>query len=224
LVESVEPPTEPRDVYTSAPAEPDLATSPGPPPDDPEAELKTPIGSADRQEALETKVLEPPPRKKAQSTNRTRAGGLPDSRVARGVEDTFLEIKRFVLRLGRIGRLAFFSHAVVVIGAVCPWFYVPHHGYTPGVERWGWLPLVLSLAGMGTLLWRFRSIPKSRVIPVLVHLVLASSIVLSLLWIYRSTVNMPDHLEPHFAAGIYLSALGAAGAALGAILGLKDIR
>jgi len=216
-----------QELFTSAPTGEDLdaaAEAPVPAHDgsDPEAGLHTQLVSGDRQEVLETRIVEPPPVKAEEAP--TAPAGLPDSRVARGVEDSLLGIRRFILRLGKIGRLAFFSHCVVIVGAVCPWYYVPHDGYTPGIERWGWLPLVLALAGIGSLMWRFRNIPKARILPVLIHLIVTAAIVLSLLWVYKTNTEMPDHLRPHLAPGIYISALGALGAALGSLIGLKDVR
>jgi hypothetical protein len=214
-------------IFTSAPTGADLdaaAAAPAPRPrgDDPEAAMLTQLVSGDRQEVLETRVVEPPPAVKEPVAVQPK--GLPDSRVARGVEDSLLEVKRFVFRLGGLGRLAFFSHCVVIVGAVCPWFYVAHQGFTPGIEQWGWLPLVLSAAALGTLLWRFRPVPKARVLPVLLHLALSAGLVLSILWIYRTTMDLPDHVQPHFAPGIYVSAGGAALSAVAALLGIKDVR
>jgi hypothetical protein len=220
-VASPEPPTFPREVFTSAPANVAVAARSAPSAD-PEAALQTHIVSGDRQEQLETRIVEPPP--KVVEAPPPAPSGLPDSRVARGVEDAFIEIKRLVLRLGRVGRLSFLSHGLVVVGAVCPWFYVPHQGLTPGVERWGWLPLLLSVAAIATLLWRFRQEPRARVLPVLAHLALSAGLVLSVLWIYRLTLDMPDHLQPAFAFGFFLTAAGAAGAAVGALIGVKDVR
>ena len=211
------------EIFTSAPAQVDLYAPGHRPAADPEAGLHTQlVSSDDRQEGIETRIVEPPPPPREVPVESPK--GLPDSRVARGVEDSVLEVKRFILRLGRFGRLSLFSHAAVIVGAVSPWFYVPHQGYTPGIEAWGWVPALASLAAVGTLLWRHRRTPRARVLPVVLHLALSVGLVLSLLWVYQTTIEMPDHLEPRFAFGIYLSAVGALGASLGAIVGLKDVR
>lgn len=218
-------------IYTSAPTGADLeaaASRPVPPraPGDPEAELRTQLVSGDRQEALETRIVEIPPAAKPGAAAVAAQGpaGLPDSKVARGVEDTFIGVKRVLYRLGRIGRLSFYAHCAVIVGAVSPWFYVAHQGYTPGIEQMGWLPLALSAAAIGTLLWRFRPTPRQRVLPVLLHLALTAGLVLSILWVLRTTLDMPDHLRPAFAPGYYISGAGAAVAALSSLIGLKDVR
>lgn len=211
------------EVYSSAPAEVD-PNAYVPDPNDPEANLHTQLVSAhDRQEQLETRVVEGPVASAA-APNPTQKPGLPDSRVSRGVEDTFLEGKRILLRLGRVGRIAFLSHVLVVIGAVFPWFYRPYVGYTPGVEHWGWIPLLFSVAAMATLLWRHKQRPTARVIPVLLHLALTAGLVLSLLWMYRETMDLEQWARPSFSIGVYITGLGAAGAGLGALLGIKDVR
>jgi hypothetical protein len=225
-----EPPTSkefgsPYGVMTSASAAaPPAGAMPGAPPasQDPEENLYTALVQAhDRQEVIETKLVEvsaaPPP-------VAAERKGLPDSRVARGVEDSILEIKRLFYRLGRVGRFAFFGHVLVVLGAVSPWFFVPHQGFVPGIEGWGGIPVALSLAAMGLLCWRFRATPVHRVLPVMLHLLLAACLVLVVLWRYQETREISAHLRPHLAFGFYASALGAAAAFLGSLLGLKDVR
>jgi O-antigen/teichoic acid export membrane protein len=150
--------------------------------------------------------------------------GLPDSRVARGVEDSVIEIKRQLFRFGRFGRLAFYSNVVVILGAVCPWYFVHHQGYAPGVEGWGALPLGLSLVCIAMLVWRHRPQPRARVLPVMLHLVLAGALVLVMLWRYQVARDTSPHLRPDLAFGYYVSAVGALGAFLGALIGLKDVR
>jgi hypothetical protein len=200
------------------------AVSPAPPPAgaDPEANLYTALVSAhDRQEVIETKLVEAPPAPPQPLPERR---GLPDSRVARGVEDSILEVKRLFYRLGAVGRFAFFGHVLVVIGAVSPWFYVPHQGFEPGIEGWGALPLAMSLAAMALLSWRFRTTPVHRVLPVMLHLLLGACLVLVMLWRYQETREVAAHLRPHLSFGFYATAVGAAGAFLGALVGLKDVR
>lgn len=190
---------------------------------DPEAELHTVmVSNNDRQETLETRLVEAPPPVKAPESPDKK--GLPDSRVARGVEDSMLEIKRQLFRFGRIGRVSFYSYILVIIGAVCPWFYVPHLGYTPGVEGWGSLALALSLGCIGLLVWRHRPKPKARALPVLFHLLLSAGLVLLLLWRYQVTREMGEHIRPLLSLGFYLTALGAIGAFVGALVGLKHVR
>jgi hypothetical protein len=228
-----EPPTSkefgsPYDVMTSAsdpsvPIAPPAAPAQPPAGQDPEANLYTQLVQAhDRQEVIETKLVEvsasaPPPAAQERK-------GLPDSRVARGVEDSILEVKRLFYRLGKVGRFSFFSHLLVVLGAVSPWFFVPHQGFEPGIEGWGNLPLAMSLAAMGLLCWRFRAAPVHRVLPVMLHLLLAACIVLAMLWRYQETREIAAHLRPDLAFGFYATALGAAGAFLGSLVGLKDVR
>lgn len=192
-------------------------------PADPEAELHTVmVSNTDRQEVIETRLVEgPPPAKLPEAPDKR---GLPDSRVARGIEDSMLEIKRQMFRFGRIGRVAFYSHLLVIFGAVCPWFHVPHQGYMPGVEGWGALALVLSLGCIGLLIWRHRPIPTTRALPVLLHLLLSAGLLLLLLWRYQVIRDMEEHIRPHLALGFYLTGLGALGAFVGALGGLKNIR
>ena len=192
-------------------------------PADPQAELHTVmVSTKDRQETIETRLVEAPP--PAPAPVRPEKKGLPDSRVARGVEDSMVEIKRQLFRFGRIGRLAFYSHAIVVLGAVCPWYYVAHQGYTPGIEGWGVLPLGLSLASIGLLIMRHRPKPTFRVLPVMFHLLLAAGLVIAVLWRYQVARDTSPHLRPDLAFGFYVSAVGALGAFLGALIGLKDVR
>ena len=140
------------------------------------------------------------------------------------MEDSILEVKRLFYRLGAVGRFAFFGHVLVVLGAVSPWFYVPHQGLQPGIEGWGALPLAMSLAAMALLSWRFRTTPVHRVLPVMLHLLLGACLVLVMLWRYQETREVAAHLRPHLSFGFYATAVGAAGAFLGALVGLKDVR
>jgi hypothetical protein len=176
----------------------------------------------DRQEVIETKLVEAPPMAQAPVTVEKK--GLPDSRVARGVEDTLIEIKRIIYRFGFIGRLAFFGHLLVIVGAVSPWLYLPHQGYMPGLEAWGALPLALSLASIGMLGWRFKRVQRQKVLPVVIHLLLAAAVVLVMLWRYRETMAIESHLRPELAFGFYTSGLGSVVAFFGALVGLKDLR
>jgi hypothetical protein len=180
------------------------------------------VSMGDRQADLSTKLVEQPP--PAPPPEAPEQRGLPDSRVARGIEDTFTELKRVIYRFGRIGRVAFYAHLLVILGAVSPWFHVPHQGYTPGIEAWGVLPLLLSIAGIGMLVWRHRPTPYHRVLPVLLHLFLDAALVLAMLWRFKVTQDIEPHLRPELAFGFYLSSLGALGAFLGALIGLKDVR
>lgn len=222
-----EPPTSkefgsPYGVMTSASAAAPPAPPAPPAAHDPEANLHTQLVQAhDRQEVIETKLVEASAAPPAPAPERK---GLPDSRVARGVEDSILEVKRLFYRLGRVGRFAFFGHVLVVLGAVSPWFFVPHQGFEPGIEGWGVAPLAMSLGAMGLLCWRFRATPGHRVLPVMLHLLLAACLVLVMLWRYQETRELAAHLRPRLAFGFYATALGAASAFLGALVGLKDVR
>ncbi len=184
--------------------------------------MRTEVVSADRQESISTKLIEAPP--VVDTPEAPPPKGLPDSRVARGVEDSLLDIKRLLFRLGRSGRLALWSYIVVVIGCVAPWYYLIGEGFTPGLEVWGWLPLVLSVAATATLVWRHQRQTGMRVLPVMLHLVLAASVVLSLLWRYQEYWDIPPHLRPDLAFGFYMAGAGSVGATLGALIGLKDVR
>lgn len=192
-------------------------------PADPEAELHTVfLKDKDRQESIDTRMVEAPPPAAAPAL--ADRAGLPDSKVARGVEDAFLEIKRLLFRLGRVGRLAAYSHLLVVVGVVSPWLYMPHLGYTPGVETWGAIPLVMSLGALSLLVWRFRPKPTHLVLPMVLHLVLAAGIVVSLFWRYQLNLEIEAHIRPQLAFGFYLTGLGALSALLCALLGLKDLK
>ncbi len=203
------------------------SSSPSPPSaswpaDDPEADLRTSMVSKDRQVDISTKLVEAAAPAKPPEVRQPR--GLPDSRVARGVEDSLLEIKRLLFRMGRFGRFALWSHLLVILGSVSPWYYLPYEGFTPGLEAWGWLPLLLSLGGIGTLAWRHQPKTGMRVLPVLLHLLLAAALVLALLWRYQENQLTVQHLRPSLAFGFYIAGAGALGAALGALIGLKDVR
>jgi hypothetical protein len=222
------PGQDPATVFSSVEvSRPAFGASPPPPPGlsspDPEAGLHTQMVSAgDRQQVIETKLVEVAPSAAALPGPERR--GLPDSRVARGVEDTLLDAKRLLFRLGWVGRLCVYSHALVVIGAVSPWLYVPHQGYTPGVESWGGLPLALSLGGFALLWWRFKRVVTHKVAPVLLHLVVGAALVLLMLWRWQATREIGEHIRPELAFGFYASALGALGVLLGGLIGLKNIR
>ncbi len=215
-------------VYSSADTDPSTMSVPAVSPDsfgpaDPESELRTQMVSlGDRQESLETKMVELPPPTAAPPPEERR--GLPDSRVARGVEDLLLDVKRLLYRLGRVGRLSFYSHMLVIIGSVSPWIYVPHQGYTPGVESWGGLPLGLSLLGCVLLWWRFKRTVSHKVLPVVLHLLVGALLVLVMLWRYQETQEVEAHLRPTLAFGFYVSGLGALGVMVGGLIGLKDVR
>jgi hypothetical protein len=140
------------------------------------------------------------------------------------VEDSLLEIKRMFFRMGRIGRLALWSHVIVIIGSAAPWHYLPYEGFTPGLEAWGWLTMLLSIGGIATLSWRHKQNPGMRVLPVLLHLLIGASLILVLLWRYQEYQLIGEHLRPSLSVGFYICALGALGATFGALLGLKDVR
>lgn len=236
-----EPPTT-GDVFSSAIAPPQPSSSASPavgastpsqeipaygdspaPAADPEADLHTALVSLqDRQESIETKMVELP--QPAQAPAAIEKKGLPDSRVARGVEDTLIEIKRIIYRFGIIGRIAFIGHILVVIGGVSPWLYIPHQGYIPGIESWGAAPLGLSLVSVGMLAWRFKRVQTHKLLPVLLHLLFAAALVVVMLWRYRETMQIESHIRPDLAFGFYTSGVGALLAFLGALVGLKDVR
>lgn len=212
----------PSPMFGESPPAGDGSTPPAPG-QDPEAGMHTALVSlGDRQADLSTKLVEAPPAPPEPAVIERK--GLPDSRVARGVEDSLIDLKRVIYRFGRIGRVAFYSHLVVIFGCVSPWFFRPHQGYTPGIEAWGALPLALSLAGVGMLAWRHRPTPRHRVAPVLLHLLVAAALVLAVLWRYQVTSEIQPHLRPELAFGFYITGLGGLGALLGSLLGLKDVR
>lgn len=223
------PQTAPAESMSSAqppPAPPIAQASPAPEPtpprNDPEADLRTSVVSADRQAGISTRLIEAPP--VVETAEAPQQKGLPDSRVARGVEDNLLDIKRMLFRMGRSGRLALWSYMLVVIGCVAPWYYLRGEGFTPGLEVWGWVPLVLCVAAISTLVWRHQRQTGMRVLPVLLHLVLAAAVVLTLLWRYQEFQDIPPHLRPDLAFGYYMAGVGSIGASLGALIGLKDVR
>ena len=215
-------------VFTSASADaakPDgTASSPhgSRPAADLEANLSTSLVSIDRQAVIETRLVEAQPGAKAPEPPQAR--GLPDSRVARGVEDSLLDIKRWLFRMGRFGRMALWSHLLVILGCVSPWYHLDGEGFTPGLEVWGWLPLAISVAAIGTLAWRHRLNTGARVAPVVLHVVLAALLVLALLWRYHEHQLIPEHLRPTLTFGFYMSAAGALVASIGALIGLSDVR
>jgi len=220
-------------VLTSAPAD-ELAIMTGPKaasetaePADPESSLHTALVSAgDRQEKLETWVQGLPTDDEEPDTTQAPAPGTASEDVALplGLDAVTGELKHWVLRLGRTGRLALGSHLLVMVGSLCPWTFARNEGYTPGVETLGMVTLLLSASAVGTLLWRHRRNPKARVAPVLLHIGLVGGLALTLLWAGSNVTQIETHLETRLAFGFYLSSAAAALATIAAVIGLKNAR
>jgi len=92
------------------------------------------------------------------------------------------------------------------------------------MEGWGALVLVASLASVGMLVWRHRHRPTHRVLPVVLHLLFALAIAALLVWRYQENQQIGEHLRPELAFGAYGTAVGALGAVLGSVIGLKNAR
>lgn len=173
-----------------------------------EEDLKNKRLTNDPEQELKTQYIKGEP-KPIEIGYKIPRGGIPDSQLARDIDKIQERFFLWLRRIGRFGRLMFYSNIAICILSFFPWFKKPGFGYVEGILNYGWIITIFSATSILCLHLQSTLSSKKKSLPVLINIFITSMSLELFFWIWKfptpkdETVNISYQLVFGFYIALF---------------------